>query len=289
MIPKFLTFLKTQKNYSPHTITNYARDLNEFQSHHNFQAFQTFSHEEARNYLHHLHKKNLSKATIARKIASLRSFWKYLISRENFPTNPWSLVITPKPDKRLPNFLTPEDIDKLIENIPKDKPQHVRNRAIIELLFATGLRISELTGLDLIHLNFKTNECLVTGKGNKERLALFGPRANLHLKNYIQKVRPKWRKSPKQTALFLSQKGTRLTPRAIERDLKTYITAANLSQKITPHALRHSFATALLTGGAGLRTVQELLGHASLSSTQIYTHVSKEKLYKTYKKSHPRA
>ncbi len=217
-------------------------------------------------------------------IASLRSLWEFLVATHDQTQNMWALLSTPKIEKTLPSFLFKEETSSLLSRLPNKTLLHLRNKAIMELLYGTGLRVSELVGLNIADIDFDSSEIRVTGKGQKTRIVIFGSFVNKTLSRYLasQKQKP-------SHAVFINQRGERLTSRTIQRlvaQLRPLLTSPKV---ITPHTFRHSYATDLLNGGADLRSVQELLGHASLSTTQIYTHLSKERLQTTYQKSHPRA
>ncbi|OGC04647.1 tyrosine recombinase XerC [candidate division WOR-1 bacterium RIFOXYA12_FULL_43_27] len=278
---KFLDGLENERNYSPYTILNYRIDLAELDKFlKNKKAdFAKVDRVLAREFLYALQKK-YSRRSLARKISACRSFFRFLLREKYLNQNPFELVKTPKLERRLPNFLYEDEMNKLLENIvnPRDK-------AILELLYSSGIRVSEVTKLNLSDLDLEAGEIRVFGKGSKERIVLVGRFAVAAIKDYIKNERPK----VKSLALFLNKRGGRLTQRSIERMIKFLSKKSGLLKKVTPHTIRHTFATHLLTRGADLRTVQELLGHTSLSTTQVYTHVTKEKLKSVYDVAHPRA
>jgi len=293
-IDQFISYLEDERNLSPHTSENYRRDLLQFLSFLEekgtlFLNPKRIDHGLARLYLRHIEKQGLKRRSIARKIASSRSFFKYLLREGLVETNPFALLLTPKLEKRLPHFLYPEEIKTLINSVEGKDPQAMRDRAILEFLYATGARVSEVIKLTLGDLNLSALEVKVVGKGSKERIVLLGSHAVSSLKRYLEEARPKLVRGRKNQALFLSRIGTRLTPRSIERLIRKYAKKSGLKKKISPHIIRHTFATHLLSGGADLRTVQELMGHSSLSTTQIYTHITKERLKSVYDSTHPRA
>jgi len=286
-IQQFLNLLQIEKQYSPHTISSYQRDLKlyiEFRKAHNTDQWND-SFKLCKAYLYKLKSQQYSNKSIARMITSLRSFWKYLLSEGKTESNPWTLLDPPKVRKKLPTVLSHEEVVEFLERIPRSTPSDIRDRCIFELLYSTGIRVSELTQLNIEDLNLDHKECLIKGKGNKERMTLFTQTTKEWILQYLEE---RHHFNASSNALFVSQKGTRISPRSIQRILKKHITNFPNS-RITPHTLRHSFATALLNNGAEIRTVQELLGHKQLSSTQIYTHVSKDTLFKSYNKAHPRA
>lgn len=288
----FLAFLRAEKRYSGHTISNYQRDLNHFQ-----QFFVSRTHKNeissvdrklCKQYLAALEQRHYAPASVLRRVSAIRSFWRYLIMHEIVADNPWEFLHTPRRAQNLPEVLFTDEMTTFLDHIVMDTPHGLRLRAIAELIYSAGLRVSELTGLNLSDIRFDRNEICVRGKGGKERFALFTPLAGHYLSNYIHTVRQLTLKTPTD-AVFLNKFGTRLNVRSVQRELQTEVSRQQLGRHVTPHTLRHSFATSLFDGGADLRTVQSLLGHSSLSTTQIYTHLSGEKLKRTYKRSHPRA
>ncbi len=294
-IEKFIFYLKTERNFSPHTFSNYARDLkslNSFLSLKKLSDFNFLSHTLARQFLFFLEEKKYSRRSIARKIAACRSFYKFLIRENLARENPWEFISSPKLPKKLPNFLSAEEIKRFFSVIPLNSAFGLRDRAIFEVLYGSGMRVSEITALDLSNIDLPALEIKVLGKGGKERVVLIGSMARASLQNYLDTGRGQLLKEGrklKEKALFLGKNGTRITSRSIERMIIKYAKMANIPRNITPHTLRHSFATHLLSGGADLKIVQELLGHASLSTTQVYTHITKDRMQKVYIDSHPRA
>lgn len=282
-IGKFLTYLEIEKNASPHTITNYGTDLRAFRDFLKGTAIEKVDTLTARRFLAHLKEKGHAKRTIARKLATLRSFFKFL-SREGYlKSNPISVTSSLKLDKKLPVFLDVNKIAQLIESPGKNDLLGLRDGAILETLYSTGIRVSELVSLDIERVDFIGGVIKVFGKGKKERITPIGEGALGAIKEYLAK-RPL-----KSRAVFLNRRGGRLKEGGIRRLLGKYIRKLSLKENISPHTLRHSFATHLLDRGADLRSVQELLGHMNLSTTQIYTHVTTERLKSAYDKAHPRA
>lgn len=282
-IPKFLSYLEIEKNYSEHTILNYKIDLEEFFDFLKGISFKDIDYPVLRRYVAHIRARNLKPRSVARKLSCLRSFFKYLHREGIVDKNPAKLLMTPKLDKKLPNFLSEEETLTLIESTDTDKSSELRDRAIFETLYSTGIRVSELVGLNEHSVDSIGNVIRVMGKGRKERIVPIGEKAIEALMAYAQ-VRSK-----KSGALFLNKTGGRLTTRSIRNIINKYIQRAGLHKKVSPHAIRHSFATHLLNRGADLRSVQELLGHMNLSTTQIYTHLTTEKLKSVYDQAHPRA
>jgi integrase/recombinase XerC len=290
---KFLTFLKAEKNYSKHTLSSYATDMREFHVFLDKTRVDEADVPMLRKYLAVLREKGYSKRTVARRMASLRSYFKFLTREGDIAKNPAVLLKSPKLEKKLPIVLDESEVAHLLEAPDKDLPGK-RDRAILETLYSTGMRVSELVGLDVEHVDFLGGVCRVYGKGAKERLCPVGDRALRSIRDYLEMREGEAKKNKKATrALFLSHspndKGGRLTDRSVRRILHRYIQMTCRRDNISPHTLRHSFATHLLNRGADLRSVQELLGHENLSTTQIYTHVSSQRLKEAYDKAHPRA
>ena len=286
-IDKFINYLKAEKNASPHTITNYTTDLKSFAAFLGEKDIGTVDHLALRRFLAEMRAKSYSKATIARKLAALRSLFRFLYREGYIKANPIIAVATPKLDKKLPKFLDVEKVARLLET-PNDKEvSGLRDRAILETLYSTGMRVSELVRLDTDDIDFISGVLKVLGKGSKERMVPIGEAALAAIRRYTDKRDE--RKAKDKKALFLNKSGRRLTDRGIRRIVAKHIRACSMDEKISPHSLRHSFATHLLDRGADLRSVQELLGHMNLSTTQIYTHVTTERLKSVYDKAHPRA
>jgi tyrosine recombinase XerC len=282
-VEKFVRYLDIEKNYSRHTIINYSLDLADFKKFLGDSAIEAVDYLTLRKYLAVLKGKNLSARTIARHLSVLRSFFKFLTREGYLKNNPTLSISTPKQEKRLPSFLTEEEITRLIESaLPKDE-RGSRDKAILETFYSTGIRISELVELDIPDIDFIGGIIKVMGKGKKERIVPIGEQAIAAIRAYLDK-----RKKQADT-LFLNKSGQRITTRGVRYIVKKYIRIASIKQGVSPHTLRHSFATHLLNRGADLRSVQELLGHANLSTTQIYTHLTTERLRDVYDKAHPRA
>ncbi|MDA1353906.1 MAG: tyrosine recombinase XerC [bacterium] len=287
----FLTFLEKNRHYSQHTLTNYKRDIDQFMGFLATEKVSTLTAcdvQVARRFLRHLNASQYARPTVRRKIAALRSFWRYLKMEEVVRQNPWSALDLPRIERRLPTVISAQDLGVFLDGIDVSTPIGVRRRACFELLYASGLRVSELVGLNLSDVRLDVQECRVIGKGTKERVAFFTPLAATWLRRYVDIARTKWA-SPKDVALFVSQKGCRISTRSIERDLKDELARSDQGLSFSPHDLRHSFATGLLNNGAQLRSVQALLGHVSIATTQLYTHVSEHLVTSTYRKAHPRS
>lgn len=285
-IQSFIDYLKIERNYSPHTISNYRRDLVFLVD---FLKGKAADRLSAREYLLTLDKNKFSRRSIARKLSAARSFFRFLMREKLVRQNPFVNLLTPRLPRKLPNFLYPEEINSLLEAPDLRSPPGLRDRALLEFLYGTGIRVTEITRLNTQAIDFAENEVRVMGKGSKERIVLFGSHASRALREYLNKGRALLLGEKKNNAFFLGRRGERLSPRHIERIIRFWARKAGIQKKVTPHTLRHTFATHLLEGGADLRMVQELLGHVSLSTTQVYTHVTKERLKKVYDDAHPRA
>ena len=284
-----MNYLKIEKNASEHTILNYSIDLKNFAAFAGAIDIKDINHLLARRYLAAARAKNLSKRTIARKLSSLRSFFRFLLRDGYIKTNPVSAVSSPKLDRSLPAFLDVGKVGRLLTS-PDDKTvDGLRDRAIMETLYSTGIRVGELVHLGLSDVDFISGVITVLGKGRKERMVPIGEMALSVIRRYLEKRDKPFEKPKDREVIFTNRFGTRLTDRSVRRIVDKYIKKCSIEEKISPHALRHSFATHLLDRGADLRSVQELLGHVNLSTTQIYTHVTTERLKAVYDKAHPRA
>ena len=295
LVPLFLRWLEVEKGYSVHTVTGYGRDLSEFaEMLPEDQDPGTLEAIHIRRFVVSLHGRN-SAATVGRKLSALRTFFKFLLREHLIKDDPIAGIAGPKAGKYLPVFLTVDEVFSLLEAPDKKDRFMLRDRAILELLYSTGMRVAELVSRDILNLDFATEMLRVRGKGNKERLvpvgrpALEAMHAWLPLREQLIADRARRGHEVEKEALFLNGRGSRLTSRSVERMVKSYGERAGIPQIITPHALRHSFATHLLEMGADLRSVQELLGHASLSTTQRYTHLTLDHLTEVYDKAHPHA
>lgn len=290
-INAFLDFLKYEKNASPNTLSSYQRDLLQFNTYLRefYPRAKKVDHIMIRGFLAHLHEKPVKKSSLARKLAALRSYYQFCIQKKWLRDNPAKVVSTPKQEKPIPSFLSEEEMALFLDMPPVDKILGLRDKAILELLYASGVRVSELTGLDLEDINIVERLIRVKGKGKKERIVPFGGVAEKGLRTYISRRILINDGKIDSSAVFLNYRGARLRPRSVERIVSKYIRQAAVRRKISPHSLRHSFASHLLSRGADLRVIQELLGHASLSTTQKYTHLDVKQLLDVYKKSHPRS
>ena len=289
-VSDFLNFLEAEKNASPHTLKNYAIDLREFFDFLKKKNAVEITYLDIRSFLAFLKSQNYSKSSVARKLACIRSFFKYL-SRENvLVSNPAPGIQTPKRDKKLPLFLAADEVASLLEAPSKNTWSEKRDKAILEMLYSSGLRVSELVGLNREDVDFFSALVRVRGKGKKERIVPVGQVALQAAQHYIDCRPPRDGESPNhKKPLFLNRGGGRLTDRSVRRMILKYTRRISLNKEVSPHTLRHSFATHMLDRGADLRSVQELLGHQNLSTTQIYTQVTTKRLKEAYESAHPRA
>lgn len=289
---EFYRYLEVERGYSKKTIEAYSRDFHDFQVFLNDSGnpdFLKLDHRDVRVYLAYLNDQNYSRNTISRKIASLRSFYQYLLREEVIEENPFTYVHLKKKTAKLPRFFYEKEMQALFDAVAGEKPLDLRNRSLLEVLYGSGLRVSECANLKLSDIDWSGEVLLVLGKGNKERYAPFSHHAKAALTEYLGNGRPQLMKKTDHDYVFVNSRGGALTPRGVEYILDQVIKKSSLDSQIHPHMLRHTFATHLLNNGADMRTVQELLGHVNLSSTQIYTHVTKESLQKNYRHFHPRA
>ena len=292
---RFLSYLTVEKACSELTVTNYRKDLASFAVFWQERAqgavlWERVSPLDIRAYLALLNEKGYARRTIARRVSALRSFYKFLVRENILDTSPLAKVRSPKLEKRLPSFLDEVEIDELLA-LPDDKPLGRRDQAVLELLYATGCRVSELVGLTLERLDLSNRFVILLGKGNKERLVPLGNTCCAALAAYYPhrlELMHKYRVE-QHDQVFVNSRGGPLTDRSVRRILDKYISQLALRKQVSPHTIRHTFATHLLSHGADLRAVQELLGHANLSTTQIYTHVTTERIAAVYKQNHPRA
>ncbi|QDV50424.1 tyrosine recombinase XerC [Gimesia fumaroli] len=293
-IDSFLRYLQIERNSSELTLKSYAEDmeslveyLTEYEE--TLLPPDRIGISELRRYVAYLHECQYERTTIARRLACLRSFFRYCCREGYTKTNPAKPLRTPRTGRKLPHFLTTDQIGSLLEAPPANTKMGLRDRAILETLYSAGLRVSELVALNLTDWDQDANIIRVLGKGRKERIAPIGSYAAKALKYWLEEREAKPKPHPDSDAIFLNRLKTRITSRSVGRMLEKYLLQTGLDKKTSPHTLRHSFATHLLDGGADLRSVQELLGHKSLTTTQIYTHVSTKRLRETYEKSHPHA
>ena len=297
-IHSFLDYLKFEKNYSPHTLRSYSSDLTEFTAYLTRGKAELevnpgeIDHITIRDFLGHLHHKGNQRTSMARKLAALRSFFRYLHGRGEIPSNPARLVQTPRLPQKTPRFLSLREVETILQLPDLKTARGVRDRAILELLYAAGIRVSELVQLNLEDFSLEQRLVKVRGKGKKERLVPFGEKAQQALRDYRmvrETLVPRRLSAREPNAFFLNLRGSRLSARSVQRGLHQYMKTSALLLNVHPHLFRHSFATHLLNNGADLRSIQELLGHANLSTTQKYTHLSIKELLKVYRGAHPKA
>lgn len=292
LLEEFLAYLEGERDASPYTIKNYANDIGQFISYCQAKGVEApwqIERPLLRDYLAELDETGYARSSIARRLAELRSFGDFLVREEILERNPFHLVDAPRVPQRLPQYLTPEEVEALLAVPDLSTPLGMRDRAIIEVLYGAGLRVSELVSMDVEDVDLAQAQVRVLGKGNKERIGLLGRPAVQAVRVYLEQGRPALAGRRPNNALWLNHRGGRLTVRGVAMMLDNAGRQAGLSTRVSPHVLRHSFATHMLDGGADLRVVQELLGHASLLTTQTYTHVSQAHAREVYLRSHPRS
>ena len=289
-ISAFFIFLNDEKGFSDHTIKSYKNDINKFL---NFLLerkieLKEVSKIEIRDFLADQYDLGLSKKTIARRLASIKSLFKFLFNSSFVTKNPTLFLSTPKISKKLPDFIDEKMINELMNQPDLGSEKGLRDKAVLELFYSTGMRLSELISLNISSVDDKNNLIRVTGKGSKERLIPFGKRAKFSIEKYLKKRALNWNSLNKEIPLFVNNKNERVPRRTIQRRISNYIKMIASGKRLGPHTLRHTFATHLMDRGADIRAVGDLLGHSSLSSTQVYTHVKPERMKQVYKQSHPR-
>lgn len=288
----FIDYIQLEKNYSNLTVREYEKDIEHFLHFLHSEGVNDLNDVEyihARLYVTTLYEKKLARTSISRKISSIRSFYKFLHKEYDIREEAFRSLYHPKKEERLPHFFYEEEIKNLFEGNKGVDPLSLRNMALLELLYATGIRVSELIAIEISHIDKSYGVVRVMGKGRKERYVPVGDYALSAVEEYVDKSRPKLMKSTSHPFLFVNSRGEHLTPSGVRHILNEMMKKASIHSTIYPHMLRHTFATHLLNNGADLRSVQELLGHSHLTSTQVYTHVTKEHLRKTYMNAHPRA
>ncbi len=296
LVQQFLKSLQAERNYSDFTLCAYGGDLAQFEEFLAARSGGAVSLREAkkshiRAFLSHLTAQGMSRNSVGRKLAALKSFYRFLHRKGIVKENPARQVRSPKYQKKLPDFLSVTEALELLELPDSQTPEGIRDRAILEVFYGTGIRLRELTNLDMQDLDLHSRLIRVHGKGGKERLVPIGPKASRSIKRYLE-IRKEFlahAKNPDKDAVFLGVSGRRISPRVVQRRVAHYLRQISSATSLSPHVLRHTFATHLLNAGADLEAVKDLLGHSSLSTTQIYTHVSVEQLKRVYKQAHPRA
>ncbi|MBU0580641.1 MAG: site-specific tyrosine recombinase XerD [Candidatus Margulisbacteria bacterium] len=290
-LDNFLNYLKYEKGYSVHTQEAYARDIAQFEE---FLLEKKFDFKKLRRdylslYITQLHRQELKAASSARKLAAIKAYFHFLFREGIIKNNPAADIDLPKLGKYLPKALSMEDVNKLLKTTEGVEPLLIRDKAIIEVLYSTGMRISELASLKQMDVNFEIKFAKVFGKGGKERIVPLGLPACKAIKEYQGKIRNIWAKSKNIPELFINRRGEKFTRQGLWNVIKRALLRSGIFKNVTPHTLRHSFATHMLENGADLRAVQEMLGHVNISTTQIYTSVSRDRLKKVYSSAHPRA
>jgi integrase/recombinase XerC len=302
LLKRYLDYLRAERGFSPYTVRNYTTDLLgnksgvypmgffQYLQQKNVKSVKDVNRHILREYIGYLMEQNISRRSISRKVSAVRSFYRYLLREGYIEENPVKLTTSPKLDRRLPECLSKEELDRLLSAPSQDTAQGIRDRAILEIIYASGMRISEIVSLNLGQVNLDTGEIKVLGKGSKERMVLIGNMAITSLKKYLEAGRPRLVcLKGDRVALFINRFGKRLSQRSIQNMLERTALKAGIDKHVYPHLLRHTFATHMLDGGADLRVVQELLGHASLGTTQVYTHVTQAQAKKVYLAAHPMA
>lgn len=288
----FLNYLSVERGLAPNTLESYGRDLRQFLTYLEEKKHVSITETTQAiviGYLLHLQAKGRATATLSRSLAAIKSFFHFLAREQVIPRDPTVNLDAPKQEKRLPRVLTVEEVVKLLEQPDLKTPPGIRDRTMLEVLYATGLRVSELVSLKIKDINLEEGYIRCFGKGSKERIVPLGSVATKYVTFYLDHARKFLAANPKEETLFLNHHGNGLTRQGFWKIIKKYADQLGISSMITPHTLRHSFATHLLENGADLRSVQEMLGHADISTTQIYTHLTRNKLKEVYEKTHPRA
>lgn len=292
LLQGFLVYLQVEKGYSPNTVASYKFDLRDFFTVLELQDSEDVgkvTRDKISSYLYQLRKKNCRPATLARRVASLKTFFRFLCLERILQKDPTETLETPKQAKKLPKVMSVEEVDRLLKEPQEATAAALRDKAMLELLYAAGMRVSELVGLDLANLDLDIGFVRCIGKGSKERIIPLGSHAIHWMKAYLSRARAELCGARATNAVFLNSRGNRLTRQGFWKIIKKHAKLRGINKDITPHTLRHSFATHLLSNGADLRSVQELLGHADVATTQVYTHLTKSRLKEVYEQAHPRA
>jgi len=293
LIGEFLNYLSLERGLSPNTLESYGRDLRQYREYlermDNPSSLSAVSRSTIASYLLYLQRQGKATATVARRLAALKAFYQYLVRQKYLDKDPTANMESPRLEKRLPKVLTVNEVEALLRQPDVTSPVGLRDKAMLELLYATGIRVSELIALNLEDVNLENGYIRCLGKGAKERIVPMGSMAIKSLQEYLSQARHRLVTNDEERSLFVNHHGRRLTRQGFWKIVKKYSEEAEINKDITPHTLRHSFATHLLENGADLRSVQEMLGHADISTTQIYTHITKGRLKEVYAKTHPRA
>ncbi|MDD2504732.1 MAG: tyrosine-type recombinase/integrase [Bacilli bacterium] len=289
-IYKFLDYISLEKKYSDHTKTNYELDLSKYELYLKEKKldYLKMEYKDISDYIIFLKKSNYKPKTINRALSTLRSFYKFLVNEQIIKNNPFDLVKGMKEEKRLPNYFKYKDFKVMIDSLKEEKPLNNRNKLILELLFATGVRVSELVNIKIEDIEFNKRKIKICGKGNKERFVFYGSYCNDILNKYLNEDRRLLLKNKETDYLLVNHLGTKLTDRGVRSIINKIIKKAEIHFKVSPHTFRHSFATMMLNEGCNIKSVAELLGHSNLNTTSIYTHLTNEEVRKAYLKSHPR-
>ena len=293
LIQEFSDYLRIEKRNSPHTVSAYRRDLSRFSAEFAGQKVDSVTTANIRDFLISLREQGLSPASVARSLSSIKSFFKYLCQDKQFQNNPAEILETPKRWRKLPDVLSSEDVDNLLKSPDLESVLGLRDKAMLEILYASGLRVSELINLQVSQLDMQVGYLRTLGKGSKERIVPIGAMAKRGVENYILNSRPALISSRKDGGkpeeLFVTRRGRGMTRQGFWKLLKGYVTQANIRASVSPHTLRHAFATHLLERGADLRSVQQMLGHSDISTTQIYTHILGKRMLEIHQQFHPRS
>jgi len=293
LIQEFSDYLRIEKRNSPHTVSAYRRDLSRFSAEFAGQKVDSVTTANIRDFLISLREQGLSPASVARSLSSIKSFFKYLCQDKQFQDNPAEILETPKRWRKLPDVLSSEDVDNLLKSPDLESVLGLRDKAMLEILYASGLRVSELINLQVSQLDMQVGYLRTLGKGSKERIVPIGAMAKRGVENYILNSRPALISSRKDGGkpeeLFVTRRGRGMTRQGFWKLLKGYVTQANIRANVSPHTLRHAFATHLLERGADLRSVQQMLGHSDISTTQIYTHILGKRMLEIHQQFHPRS
>ena len=292
LIHEFINYLSVERGLALNTLESYGRDLRQYSQYLQVgddTAFDLASRTQIVDYLMHLQQQGKATATIARRLAALKAFYQFLVREKYLDKDPTANLESPKLEKRLPKVLTVREVELLLAEPDPSSPSGLRDRAMLELLYATGIRVSELVSLNLPDVNLDMGYIRCSGKGSKERIVPMGSMAIASVREYLDHGRGRLVRDREEQALFVNHHGRRLTRQGFWKIVKKYAEDAKIEKEITPHTLRHSFATHLLENGADLRSVQEMLGHADISTTQIYTHITRGRIKEVYARTHPRA
>ncbi len=288
-IQEFSDYLQIEKRNSPHTVSAYRRDLNRFSSEITVQKIDSITTSNIRNFLITLKEQGMSPSSVARSLSSIKSFFKYLCQDKQLKSNPAEILETPKRWRKLPDVLSTEDVDNLLKSPDQDSVLGLRDQAMLEILYASGLRVSELVNLKVSQLDIEVGYLRTLGKGSKERIVPIGHMAKKAVENYLLNSRSALLHGRKAEELFVTRRGRGMTRQGFWKLLKIYVVKANIRAGVSPHTLRHAFATHLLERGADLRSVQQMLGHSDISTTQIYTHILGKRMLEIHQQFHPRS